>query len=159
MSELEVGPADEHFRAIGRITVSFSFLEAMISLFVWSLIGEDQRLGQVITAKLSFRQLLDLLSSLYRYRADNPELIEELDTLVTEAAQAAQRRNLVAHSFWAAGDTHETITRVKMTTKRKKGLRLQFGQMSVQDLDEIADFIAEVATRITQFMSRIGITD
>ena len=153
-ARVEAPPTPDHLRAIGQITANFAMLELTVRFSVWSLIGLDQRLGQLITADLSFRKLLDLLSNLYRYRVDDPQVIEELDGLIAEAAQAEEKRNLITHSFWAAGDTHETTTRVKMTVKRYRGLKQQSQQMSVQDLDDIADFIAESANHIAQFMVR-----
>jgi len=156
-AKVEIPPTADHLRAIGRITANFALLELMVSFCVWQLIGSDQRLGQIITAELSFRKLLDLLSSLFRHRVSDPQLIEELNGLIAEAAQAEEKRNLITHSYWAASDTRETITRAKMTARRYGGLKHQFEPMSVQDLDDIADFIAAAENHITQFMVRTGI--
>ncbi len=150
-------PTGDHLRAIGQITANFAVLELVVSLSAWSLIGSDQTLGQIITAELSFRKLLDLLSNLYRLRVNHPQLTEELDGLIAQAAQAEEKRNVITHSYWAAGDTHETSTRVKMTAKRYKGLKHRSEPMSVEALNEIADFIAAAEHHITQFMVRTGI--
>jgi len=157
IAKVTTPPTADHLTAMGRITANFAELETMVSFFVWSLIGPDQRLGQIITAGLSFRKLLDLLSNLYRHRHNDSPLIEELNGLIAEAAQAEDKRNLITHSYWAAGDTDETTTRVKVTARRYRGLKHQFEQMSVEDLDAIADLIAEARNHISQFMVRTGV--
>lgn len=150
-------PTTDHLRAIGQITANFAMLEVIVAMSVWSLIGPDQRLGQIITAELSLRKLLDLLSNLYELRVNDPQLIKELKGLIAEASRAEKKRNVITHSYWAAGDTHDIRTRVKMTAKRHKGLKHQSEPMSVEDLDDIADFIGEAGNHIKEFMVRTGI--
>ena len=50
--------------AVGTVTVAFSRLEWIISGFIWQLLSPNQMIGQTITANLTFRSKLDLLSSL-----------------------------------------------------------------------------------------------
>lgn len=162
MGKLQAPVGDEHLRSIGQITVNFSLLELSLCMFIWFLnpVGdvwsfEQQRVGQIITARLGFQTLLDLLSSLFRHRIGNPEAIEQLDSLLARASGAYQKRNEVTHSFWAAGATDETITRFKMTTKRRKGFKPTSEQMSLKALNSIADDIAIVAGDIQEFMFRV----
>jgi hypothetical protein len=53
---------------IGDITVSFALLESTIQTLAGSQLQEHQRIGQIITAELSFRNLRALVTSLYRER-------------------------------------------------------------------------------------------
>lgn len=159
MGKLKAPVGDEHLRAIGQITVNFTLLRSSISAFISLLIGNDlsfeqQRVGQIITAQLGFQTLANLLSSLFRHRTTNPEAIAGLDGLLARAAAARDKRNQVTHSLWGAGPTDETVTRFKMTAKQRKGFKFMSEQMSVEDLDKIADDIAGVAGDIQQFMIR-----
>jgi hypothetical protein len=54
---------EDHLKAIGDITVSFALLESHIQNLIGSLIYEHQRIGQIITAELSFKNLRALLIS------------------------------------------------------------------------------------------------
>lgn len=161
MDKLEAAAHDERLKAIGQITLNFSMLQWSISYFIWLLIGnnevsvEQQTLGETITAQLSFQRLLDLLSSLFRHRTTNPEVIEELDALLTRASQARDKRNLVIHSYWVAASSVETIIRCKTTAKQRQGLKHQSEQMGAEDLNDIADFIEEVAYDIQRFAIRM----
>lgn len=155
MGKLVIPLTDEHLRSLGKITANFALLEALVSLCIWTLIGGEQRLGQITTAELSFSQKVTLLSSLYRYRVNSAEESTELKGLLSRIAQAEEKRNAITHSVWAAGRTKETVTRIKTTAKRSTGLKFHFQQMSVQDLDEFADFIAEVAYDVQTFTIRM----
>jgi hypothetical protein len=130
-------------------------LEVAISIFVWQLISNDQRLGQIITAELSFRNLVGILSSIFKYRNNNQELIEELNKLLDQAIQAEEQRNLIIHSNWAVGSSQDTISRYKTTAKKSKGYSFQFEQISGEDLDKISQKICDVAVEIQLFMINI----
>ncbi len=158
MSELEVPIPDEHFRLIGRITVHFALLEDVISRFIWHFISSEQRLGQIITAELSFRGLLALLSSLHKHRVTDPETLAELDKLLKQATRAEEKRNLIIHSCWA-GDEGETDTalRIKFTAKKSKGFKFHSEEMAADDLAEICDFIDEIVVEVEDFMGRHGV--
>lgn len=102
---------------------------------------------------MSFKQLLSLLSSLYRHTRNNETKIKELDNLIKRAFQVAEKRNMICHSIWGAGDSPDSITRIKTTAKTSKGLRRQFEQTTVEDLDSIVDDIRGVTEDINAFMS------
>lgn len=154
MAKLQAPVPAEHLQAIGQITVNFALLESEISFFVWTWVSKDQRLGQIITAELSFRNLVSLLSSIFRHTVSEADKITELEELLGKALMVEEKRNVITHSVWAAGNTPETITRIKTTAKKSKGLRHQFEQMSVDDLNKIAEQIAELAQEIRMFLLR-----
>jgi len=151
MKKIEIPLTNEHLRAIGNITVMFIVLEDTISFHIWALIGNDQQLGRTITAELSFKQKVALLSSLFRHRASSSEELKELKQLLSQVMQAEEKRNAVIHSGWIGGNAQGIITRVKDTAKISLGLKFHSQEMRVKDLDKIADFIAEVAYDIHLF--------
>ena len=56
---------DNLLKSIGDITVSFAMLESQIQTLIASMLNEHQRIGQIVTAELSFRNLKALMISLY----------------------------------------------------------------------------------------------
>ena len=58
--------------ALGLITRHFQRLEFYLSVFSWGLMGKDQRIGQTVTAHLSFSKLLTLVDALFRQRTQKP---------------------------------------------------------------------------------------
>ena len=100
LGKTATGPPDqEHERAIGRVTVCFSRLESAVAFFTWCIITpQDQLLGQIITAELSFRARLTLLDAVFRYLENNEKLIDELDVLLGQIQHVEDERNRLIHS-------------------------------------------------------------
>ena len=114
-----------------------------------------KKLGQIVTAELSFRQKINLLSSICRDKLNNPTELAELDLVLTRVAQAEQKRNTVVHSFWTGHAENATVARIKATAKRRsKGLKLEIKSMSVKDLEDVANYIANVAYDIQTLVIR-----
>jgi len=133
---------DQHLKSIGDITVSFALLESEIQLLIGSMLNGRQRIGQIITAELSFKNLRALMISLYieRHRKEDVDF-EKLKELMTRAGQVEDKRNQITHSIWGAGKDVDTITRIKTTAKEKHGIRFQFEDVSS---DYLADFAVEI---------------
>jgi hypothetical protein len=131
----------QHLQAIGLVTVNFAKLENAIEWFIWSLIGQDEGIGLIITTELSFKNLVALLSSLSRVKIANAEVLAELDRALKQALQADEKRNIILHSLWAQGQTRDTVTRIKKTAKLSKGLQHQVEEMTAEDITSIANFI------------------
>ena len=113
------------------------------------------RLGQIVTAELSFRQKIDLLSSIYRDKPNNSTKLAELDRVLARVAQAEQKRNIVVHSVWTAHEVKATVATIKSTAKRRsKGLKLEIKNMSVEDLEDVAKYIANVAYEVQTLVIR-----
>jgi len=114
-----------------------------------------KKLGQIVTAELSFRQKINLLSSICRDKLNNPTELAELDLVLTRIAQAEQKRNTVVHSFWTGHAENATVARIKAIAKRRsKGLKLEIKSMSVKDLEDVANYIANVAYDIQTLVIR-----
>ncbi len=113
--------SEQHYRAIGRISVMFSDVEIWTSAIIWQLIGPDQSVGQMVTAGMSFPRQLDLLASLFRHRFPDPSLTKALGALIKRISELEQKRNAVLHSSWIlqTSERNEAI-RFKITAKREK---------------------------------------
>ncbi|MFC3151283.1 hypothetical protein ACFOEK_09625 [Litoribrevibacter euphylliae] len=144
---------DNHLKSIGDITVSFALLEFQLQSLIRSQLNERQRIGQIITAELSFKGLKALLVSLYieRHGKDDADF-EKLKTLINRAGQAEEKRNQITHSIWGAGKDADSITRIKTTAKEKHGIRSQFEDVSSGDLEAFAIEIKELAHEIQNFL-------
>lgn len=145
-------PVPEQFLArIGDITVSFALLEMTIQMLAGSQLQESQRISQIITAELSFRNLRALAVSLYRERHGEDADFETLQALMKRAGQLEGKRNQITHSIWAVGDSPDTIMRIKTTAKEARGIRSDFQDMSADDLDIVADEIKALAEETQRF--------
>ena len=133
------------------MSVSFALLESIIQALVGSLIKEHQRVGQIITAELSFRNIRALLISLYLERHGEDDDYEELRELMKRAAQLEEKRNQITHSIWGAGSDADTISRIKTTAKEKHGIKFHFESVNAEDLEKVAIEIKQLAADIQTF--------
>ncbi len=140
---------------IGDITVSFTLLENEVQSVAGSLIREHQRIGQIITAELPFRNLRALVLALYRERHGEDDDFAVLRELMKRAADIEAQRNQITHSLWAAGGTAETVTRIKTTAKERHGIHFDFTQVSAQDLAAVADQMKQLAAEIQRFLMHL----
>jgi len=155
MSELKHPVPSQLLEHIGDITVSFAMLEGVIQGLVGPMINEHQRVGQIITAELSFKNLRALAISLYLERHGEDDDFGDLRELMKRAGQTEQARNRITHSVWAAGKTPDTITRVKTTAKEKHGVQFKFEQLGASDLAEVAEEARALAFDIQKFMIKL----
>ena len=142
---------ENHLKAIGDITVSFAMLESQIQNLIGSLIYEHQRVGQIITAELSFKNLRALLISLYLERHGEDNDFNNLRAFMKRAGQTEDKRNQIIHSLWAAGKDKDHITRIKTTAKEKHGIRFKFEEVSAENLQEFAKDIKILSEELLRF--------
>jgi hypothetical protein len=142
---------ENHLRHIGDMTISFALLEFLIQSLVGSLIYEHQRIGQIITAELSFKSIRALLISLYLERHGEDDDFVQLRAFMKSAAQLEEKRNQITHSVCAADKDAETITRTKTTAKEKHGIRFHFESVTAEDLENVATEIKNLGDKIERF--------
>lgn len=142
---------DTHLKEIGDITVSFAILESEIQNFISSLIYEHQRVGQIITAEISFKNLRALLISLYLERHGEDNDFSNLKDFMKCSGQVEDKRNQIMHSLWAAGKDKDHITRIKTTAKEKHGIRFKFEEVSAEALSNFAKEIKVLAGELQKF--------
>jgi hypothetical protein len=146
-------------RHIGDITVSFALLENTLQMLVHSLVGNSQRIGQIITAELAFKNLRALSISLYKERLGEGDKFDQFRAVVRRAGEAEDKRNQITHSLWTAGDSPETITRIKTTAKEKHGVRFHFESVNAIQLSDFARELKVLASDIQSFwLDMLGVT-
>jgi hypothetical protein len=118
---------------------------------VHSLVGNSQRIGQIITAELAFKNLRALSISLFKESFGEGEKFNQFRTLIERAEKAETMRNWITHSLWAAGDSPDTIIRIKMTAKEKQGFRFHSESFDETQLSDFATEIKMLAGDVQSF--------
>jgi len=142
---------EEHLKHIGDITVSFALLESCLQTLAHSLLGVGQRLGQIVTAEVSFKALRALTVSLYLQRNGEDEDVAHFRDLIKRVAETEEKRNQITHSLWGARNDKGSITRIKTTAKEKHGIRFHFENITSNQLAEFAKEIKVLAHDIQNF--------
>lgn len=155
-----VGPPDEFDAAMGKIALGFSFLEDTARNMITMLAGADFTVGCIMTAELSFRQKLNVLSSLIKQQlptlvaADDRAAIEEqCDEVLTLCWRSEELRNTYLHSSYARQE------RAKMTAKAKHGLRIHVEAVDSGLLLDVADFIVDSGMELESLPMLLGMAD
>jgi hypothetical protein len=155
MGQLFSTISNAHLIALGRITANFSQLEDELCRLIWYLLGPDEQLGQVVTAELSFRGLVNLAGALARHRTSDPTTLQEVEAALKSAIQAEQERNAMVHSTWFAHSTQDEVSRTKLTAKREHGRNVQFEMVAPGTIENVATHIAEATFSVMQTYAKM----
>lgn len=114
-------------------------MEATIKQFICILlnIADNQNIGHIITANLTYRNLLWTLLNLAVEK--NFHRIDDLENIVNKALKAEEIRNQIVHSQWTSGP------RVKITVT-KQGATHRWENYDIGELTRLADQIDRVDT-------------
>ena len=140
--------------ALGTVTREFSALEFMWITVTWSLMqNEDATVGQIMTAKMSFRNVREAAWSLTLHRfEDAPEEIEIMRIAKGSAEKAEEERNLIVHSAWFhSGEMGEG--RMKITTG-KTGLQFRHEPFTLTDINNVLMVVETARQDLLHFIIR-----
>ena len=117
----------------------------------------NQRVGQIVTAQLPFRTVVDIFISLVRQNLELLERdvtaeIEELDRLRIRLADSEAGRNRLMHSIYGR-DGEEGIVRVKYTATAKRGWNVTTEAITVNDVDTVTAEIRGLTADVPRFMT------
>lgn len=138
---LQLPIGDAHFRAIGRISVNLEYLQERMHFWAWTLIG-PQRIGQIVTAGMSFRNSSRLLGALAGELLVDAGDKKKLLALLKSADKLEERRNEVLHSCWGGGGDAPVRIKSKISSRR-----LIFDgeeRLTAEQLNAIADDIESI---------------
>jgi len=148
---------DGHLKLIGRIVVDFASLEGAVALTIWSMIHLDSSRGHIVTAELSFKNMLALASSLFLHQSKDTVAIDGMKALIKRTIQVEEKRNLLVHSSWGMQvrrDGRQAVIRMKTTAKLSKGFKRQREELTVEYLECVIDEVIESIKGWSDFLYR-----
>lgn len=151
------GPlTDDHFKAIGRISVNFSNLEFMMKLCVNYLVGGGQDEGLMLTAHLGFLQLTTVLHQLYRRKnVTDSARLTEIDALVGHIDTARISRDTIVHSNWFYAEDGEAFG-FKFPRGRPKWFSPTVSKMKPSDLEDVAKTIKNLTDEVGALLIEVS---
>lgn len=140
---------------IGEIAVAFGILELFLELSIWQLIaGKDealQKLGEAITAEMSFDRKVHALYSMFALKFPEEAADPDLRVIVSELFVIQDKRNRILHSAWSYSQEFGVFTRMKASAKAKRGLTRKMSTVEPEELIAIHREISELANRFGHF--------
>jgi hypothetical protein len=129
-----------------------------MSLFIRELLYLDEVQGNIVTAKMSFGTLIDVLRSvlLNEFGAQHT-YFKRFEKTQKELSQREQQRNQIVHSIWSFGSTlkADSATRIKVVRNKSQGTRREFIQVTLNELKEIADSMEHLEWEVSDLRVRI----
>jgi hypothetical protein len=141
--------------ALGRIAASFSLLEHLLTITTWGLIGPA---GALVTEDVKFNSLLKLFRALVKRQTDDSEILKAAKRWCNRAERVAQNRNQMLHSMWTfnlKGDPFGLLPDADTIRSKLRGLESELDATSVEQLQEVAQEIAETAVSLMALMGSI----
>jgi len=152
MAKQEQPTKAETMQAIGLIAARFSLLELTVSALIWTLIGTHQRIGRLVTGRLSFSQLLTLLQLLNNETVEDEDHQRRIKEAISRARKANDRRNEIVHSVWAFAEDPSAITRMKLAVTETK-FDFQAEGLTVKQLRAFATRIQKLSDDFIQLLT------
>jgi hypothetical protein len=133
----------EQLEAIGRITCNAAEMEFYVKELIEMFTGvKDDSLNPLL-ASMDFRPLLNALANIGKIKTrDDPKTRKKLETALSKAGDANDKRNIVVHTYWLATD-EGTVLGWKYPRGRPKAFRLQHYELDARQLSVIADEMRE----------------
>jgi hypothetical protein len=147
---LKISLPEPYLIAIGRVTVQWGALEAIVDLALRKLLAFDlyDSRAEMLTAHMTWPLKMDILGSLVdAYRDEHPHL-EQFDQVSSLLKSAQKGRNKVAHAKWDYTDGAAHILRA---TARGK-LKTSIDKITVDDLNHIVDEIGAAGAALLKMI-------
>jgi len=139
--------------SLGKVVANFAILEVEIDYSIWLLLLKNQpkseKTGQIVTAELSVKNKIALLSSLYQYRFPEKKPFKNLKDILKKIEDANKIRNKLVHSVWRSAG-HNAM-RISVSAKQKNGLKFEFEVINHTKIDGMANSILKIAYDTQKF--------
>ena len=142
--------AKNYFAPLGELVVRFNNLELLLGGFIASLAHLDSQKGLCITAEMSFSRKLDALKSLLEFCVQDEVSRSIIEELIKKMSACEQKRNTFIHSAWIPDISNQTISRVKSSAKRKRGLQFGLHDASVEEIKLVNTELESVSGNLTR---------
>jgi len=153
-----VGLKAAHLKALGRITVNYSFMEMMLRSSLTLLCEPDAEIAGVLTSGASFGTLLRHVTSVCEIRAAHGlGVAADFRQLRDRIEKAVERRNDVVHALWEVGKTPGVITPHRIPRRSSKAALEEGTPLTSIDLNAIGDELLDVASALAAFYGGISI--
>lgn len=87
--------------ALGSYIIAFQLLEhELVCLFSCLNDKNNPSIGEIISSKLSFDNLLDVLDGIFRYRVKDNDLIDKFSEIMRKSEKFQKERNNHVHSYY-----------------------------------------------------------
>lgn len=132
--------------ALGRVAVELSRLEYELALIVAYLIDPlDDRIGEILTARMSVNNIAPRLLSLYEHRVNDTTKVEILSNLLKRCKELSDERDRHIHAAWLSYLPLDSAVWQKLTGS---GFEQKSELIPIADINKLADNISSAVESV-----------
>jgi hypothetical protein len=130
-------------RGLGEMCMKFQDLEGVIRYVISSVVTPDnKRLGDIVTNKLSFKNLTMTAEALYsELYSENREIVLSFHSHIQKATYMESKRNQLIHSSWNQYSTKSNFVLRRKLNINNKQLKEHMEEVTI---DQISSFCEEM---------------
>ena len=138
--------------AIGDVTVSWGYVQNLMEVAIWGMLGLTVKVGSSLTAPFMHRGKMDMFEYVGReFFRNKPELLTEFKALAAAIGSTYSKRNEVEHSTWQHFGPKDGPS-ISVRIPRDASIRPQF--RTAKDVDRLAQEIIKLVMSLNDFMEK-----
>ena len=131
---------------LGECIVQFQRIEDAVATCISAMVGRSRKIGEIITAEMSFRARVATFGALFAYSLKSSTLPDDTTELISRLHWAEQQRNMLVHSLWDAGESKPDSIRREKKSIRKSKLAVAEEHFTPEDLDDLNRLFEGIVT-------------
>lgn len=114
-----LGSWEEGLARLGECIVEFQRIEDSVAICISALLGRSRKVGEIVTAEMSFRARVAVYGALFAHCMKAQALPKDIQDLISRLHWAEEMRNTLVHSLWDASELNpDSILRKKKAVRR-----------------------------------------
>ena len=131
---------------LGECIVQFQRIEDALSVCISAMVGRSRKVGEIITAEMSFRARVATFGALFAHSLKSSTLPEDVIELISRLHWAEQQRNTLVHSLWDASETKPDSILRKKKAIRKSNFAISEEHFTPDDLEDLNRLFEGIVT-------------
>ena len=131
---------------LGECIVQFQRIEDAVATCISAMVGRSRKVGEIITAEMSFRARVATFGALFAYSLKSTTLPEDITELISRLHWAEEQRNMLVHSLWDASESKPDSIRREKKSIRKSKLAVAEEHFTPDGLDDLNRLLEGVVT-------------
>ena len=131
---------------LGECIVQFQRIEDAVATCISAMVGRSRKVGEIITAEMSFRARVATFGALFAYSLKSSTLPNDITELISRLHWAEQQRNMLVHSLWDASESKPDSIRREKKSIRKSKLAVAEEHFTPEDLDDLNRLFEGIVT-------------
>ena len=138
---------------LGECIVQFQRIENILAVCISAMVGRSRRVGEIITAEMSFRGRVSTFGALFAHCLKADALPEDVTELISRLHWAEQQRNVLVHSLWDASETEPDCIRREKRAIRRSALKVAEEHWTPNELDDLNRLFEGIVTDLMYLTS------